>query len=1184
MSQKFAHLHLHTEYSLLDGLSKISKLTKRVKEMGMDSVAITDHGAMYGAIEFYKACKKEEVKPIIGLEAYTTIKDHKIRNEDGSRGADAFHLLLLAKDEEGYRNLMKLTSIAHTEGYYYRPRFDKNTLEKYSKGLIVTSACPASELASAIMNGGYDKAVETAKWFQNVFGKDYYLEVQNHQYETAILTAESPQIRSEMEKMANMEKVINENILKLSREMGIPIIATNDAHYIDKKDAQAQDVLVCVATGKLVSDIKRIRFIDNPNFYVKSPEEMAELFPTLPEALDNTIKIAEQCNLEISTLGKWFFPKFDVPEGKDPGIYMRELAYEMAPKKLGVITPEIQQRLDYELDIIITKGYAPYFLITQDFVRWANTQRIITNTRGSAAGSLVSFVLGITTVNPLTYYLPFERFLNPFRPSPPDIDFDVSDNRREDIIQYITDKYGKDNVAQICTFGRMLSRAAVRDVARVLGYPYAVGDRISKLIPPPKQGFPIDIPKALLESPDLKQLYDTDPDTKRVVDLARQVEGSARHLSVHAAGLVVSQTIMTDFSPIQLETGGTKIITQYEFHACEEVGLVKFDILGIRNLSILSAARDIVLQTRNEEVDLSKLPLDDKKTYDMLGRGETMGTFQLSGSGMTRYIKELKPTKIEDLMAMVALFRPGPMSVIPEYIARKHNPKLIKYLDPRMEKFLAASYGLIVYQDDLLFCALDLAGYTWEEADKFRKAVGKKIPEEMAAQKDKFISGIVTNGQTQQFAKDLWKLFEPFQAYGFNKAHAASYGMVAYQTAYMKANYPVEFMCALLTAEAGDTDKISSAIAECRRMNVVILPPDTNESDEGFKIINNKDSLDGRSIRFGLSAIKNVGTAAIESILAARMDGKFGSLTEFCHRVDGQKVNKRVLESLIKAGAMDDFGRRAALIAALDEIRGRATAKSKQNANGQTGLFDIGEDDDATKVMPKMVDTLPDVDDFSDDEKLDLEKQMLGFYLTEHPLGDSLASVEHKLTHKLNVLSEEEVPGRKVVIAGAVSAIRPVITKNGNKEMAFVTLEDDTGTAELVVFPTIYAITKPYWSGRKPLLIEGKLDFRDESISILVESVKLIEEIQESIPGTGVDPRPAHENVTNDDVVYLRIPRGTDTKALVEINRLLQSNKGDRELVVLIENGFGDKKINLPYGISWSGDLQDQINGLLATR
>jgi DNA polymerase III subunit alpha len=1170
MAAKFAHLHLHTEYSLLDGLSNVKKLTKKVKEMGMDSVAITDHGVMYGAIEFYKACAKEEVKPIVGLEAYTTNKDHKIKNEDGSRGADAFHLLLLAKDEEGYRNLMKLTSIAHTEGYYYRPRFDKKTLEKYSKGLICTSACPASELADAILEKGYDKAKEVATYFQQLFGKDYYLEVQNHEYESAILTAQTPEIRDEMQKMSGYEKSINEAVLKLSRELAIPIIATNDAHYINQEDAEAQDVLVCVATGKQVTDTKRIRFIDNPNFYVKSPDEMAALFPTLPEALDNTVKIAEQCNLEISTFGKWFFPEFPTEKGETPEDMLKRLAYERLPERVPGYDEEVTKRLDYELDIICSKGYAPYFLITQDFVYWANEKGIITNTRGSAAGSLASFVLGITTVNPLTYYLPFERFLNPYRPSPPDIDFDVADNRREDIINYIADKYGRDKVAQICTFGRMLARAAIRDVSRVLGYPYAVGDRLSKVTPPPKQGFPVDIPKALIESPELKQLYDTDPDSKKILDLAHQVEGSARHISVHAAGVVVSKTAMTDYAPLQLETGGSKVITQYEFHACEEVGLIKFDILGIRNLSILGSAVEIVEASRGIKVDLKKIPLDDAKTYEMLGRGETMGVFQLGGSGMTRYLKELKPTKITDLMAMVALFRPGPMSVIPEYIARKHDPKLISYLDPRMEKFLEASYGLIVYQDDLLFCALDLAGYTWEEADKFRKAVGKKIPEEMAAQKEKFTTGIVANGQTQEFADNLWKLFEPFQSYGFNKAHAASYGMISYQTAYMKANYPVEYMCALMTAEAGDTDKVAAALAECRRMKINVLPPDINESETGFKIVNDPESLDGRAIRFGFSAIKNVGAAAIESILNARSEGSFASLTDMFRKTDNQKVNKRVIESLVKAGALDRFGKRAAVLAAIDIIRGKAMDAQKKSQNGQEDLFSQDEEVKAEALL--VVDTLPDIDDFSQEEKLEQERELLGFYVTENPISNSMAQIAGYISNKIIELSSEELIGQKVKIGGVVATMRNVVTKNGGKEMAFVSLEDDTGKVDMVVFPSIYANTKSYWGTRQPLVIDGKVEYREDSVSLIVEDVKTLADLS---------PNSDRQYEPEDGEVVLRIPRGTDPKAMVQINQLLQGHKGDQTLIVLVENGFGDKKITLPYGISWTRELQDKVKNLL---
>ena len=1173
MAAKFVHLHVHTEYSLLDGLPKSSKLLAKVKEMGMDACAITDHGVMYGAIEFYKEAQKQGVKPIIGFEAYTTNKDHKIKNEDGSRGADANHLLLLAKDEEGYRNLMKLTSIAHLEGYYYRPRFNRELLKKYAKGIICTSACPLGEVGQALSSDNYKDAVKVAAWFQEVFGKDYYLEIQRHKFEEQVANADNSDIKADLERMARTEKVINEGVYKISRELGIPIIATNDSHYIEQKDSEAQDVLVCVATGKNVTDIKRIRFVDNPNFYVKTPEEMEELFADIPEAIKNTVRLAEDCNLEISTLGKWFFPEYKVPKGKTVDDVLRKLVKTRLPEKIKEQTEEVKERMEHELNIIISKGYAPYFLIAQDFVQWAATHGIITNTRGSAAGSLVSFVLGITTVNPLTYYLPFERFLNPSRPSPPDIDFDVADDRREDVINYIVDKYGQTRVAQICTFGRMLARAAIRDVARVLGYPYAVGDRLSKVTPPPKQGFPTDIPKALKESPELKQMYDNDADSKKILDLAHQVEGSARHVSVHAAGVVVAQSELTDFTPLQLETGGSKVITQYEFHACEDVGLIKFDILGIRNLTILGASIQIVKETRKVEVDIRNIPLNDKKTFEMLGRGDTMGVFQLGGSGMTRYLKDLKPSSVEDLMAMVALFRPGPMSVIPEYIARKQNPELVKYLDPRMEKFLKASYGLIVYQDDLLFCALELAGYNWEEADKFRKAVGKKIPAEMAAQKAKFTEGIVNNGQTQEFAEKLWLLFEPFQAYGFNKAHAASYGMVSYQTAYMKANFPVEYMCALMTAESGDTEKISQAITECRHIKINILTPDVNDSDEIFKVVADENSLDGRAIRFGLSAIKNVGVAAIDAILSSRETGVFASLSDFCQRTDGQKVNKKVIESLIKAGAMDRFGKRTAMLAALDEIRTKVSLKKRKD-DGQSGLFDAGEEKIQT-IAP--VDNFPEVADFSEDEKLSLEKQLLGFYLTDHPLSSMLEKIKDRVTHKVNEITRENGVGKTVRIGGIINSVRSVITKNGGREMAFVNLEDDTGAIDLVVFPTIYAGSKSKWMERRTIVVEGKVDEREDSLSIIVEKTESDEDFDKDSP-------PPSPRETEDGTVYLRIPKGTSPKSLVEINHLLQSSKGgDRQIIILVENGFGEKKISLPYTISWNRELENRINLLMET-
>lgn len=1158
MSRKFVHIHLHTEYSLLDGLTKTKKLMKKVKEMGMDSVAITDHGALYGAVEFYKAAKAEGIKPIIGLEAYTTTGDHKDRTS-----RENHHLLLLAKDEEGYKNLMKISSIAHVEGYYYKPRISRELIAKYSKGLMCTSACPASELASHIVDDDYEGAKKLTKWFYDVFGEDYYLEIQNHKTDTHIHSNLLPEIKADLERLHSMEVKIKDMTLKLSRDMGIPLVATNDAHYLNVGDAEAQDVLVCVATGKQVTDVKRIRFIDCPEFYVKTADEMEALFPDLPEALDNTVKIAEKSEIELTTLGKWFFPKFNVPDQKTADEYLRELAYKELPNRVDKVDDTVKERLDYELETIINKGYAPYFLIVRAMVQWANEEGIITNTRGSAAGCLVSFVLGITTVNPLTYYLPFERFLNPFRPTPPDIDFDVSDNRREDIIRYMTETYGKEKVAQICAFGRMLAKAAARDVARVLGYPYAVGDKISKMIPPPKQGFPVNIPRAYELSTELKTLHDTDPDARRVLDLAQQVEGSARHISVHAAGVVIAPSDVTDFAPVQKESGGDKIITQYEFHTCEEVGLIKFDILGIRNLSILSSAVQTVEKLHGIKIDLHKIPLDDKKTYEMLSRGETMGVFQMGSAGMTKWIIELKPEKITDLMAMIALYRPGPMATIPDYIDRKRHPEKVTFLDPRMEKFLGASYGLIVYQDDLLFCALDLAGYTWEEADKFRKAVGKKIPEEMAAQKEKFQKGIVEHGQTQEFADTLWKLFEPFQSYGFNKAHAASYGMVVYQTAYMKANYPVEYMCSLLSAEAGDTEKVTAAIAECRRMKIKVLPPDINESEYGFTIINDEESLDKKAIRFGFSAIKNVGGAAIEAILAAREERPFRGFADFLSRIDGRKVNKKVLESLIKVGALSKFGTRAALLEKMDEIRGKVV-KPEADA-GQDSLFN--DEEMNTSADTAALDVRYDYREYTEEELETLERELLGFSLSAKPVSELLGSLASLASHRVHDITSDEDKPTNVKVAAVVSEVREITTKKGDP-MAFVKVKDDTGTIELVVFPKIFADTKLLWVENKPLLVDGKVNVRDDSTSILVDRVMTEDSIK--------------ADSASGDKLFIRVPEGVQQDQLATLKQLLVANPGNQKVALVFE-GPRKQTMELPIRIEWNQNLAHLISDTLRT-
>lgn len=1161
MANKFVHLHVHTEYSLLDGLSKIYKgkpnLMDTVKSLGMDTVAITDHGVMYGAIDFYKKAKEAGIKPIIGMEAYTTVHDHKEKPKQGE--ARNNHLLLLAKNEEGYKNLIKITTRAHLEGYYYKPRIQRELLKEYSKGLIVTSACPNGEVGRALIENNYEEAKKIALWFLDVFKDDYYLEVQRHESDKFVDKVTDADLRAEMMKLAGIEKTINEGVLKLSRELGIPIVATNDAHYLTKDDAEAQDVLVCVATGKQVAETKRIRFVDTPTFYLRSAEEMAGLFPDLPEALENTVKLAAKCDVEISTLGKWFFPKFDVPGGKTPEEHLRYESEIALKEKYETITTELKDRLELELKIICDKGFAPYFLIVRDLVGWCDENGIVTNTRGSAAGSLVTYVLGITTVDPIKYYLPFERFLNPSRPTPPDIDFDVPDNKREEIIGYMSHKYGVEKVAQICTFGRMLARAAVRDTARVLGYPYVTGDRISKMIPPPKQGFPIDILKALAETPQLKELYDADPDAKKILDLAHQVEGSARHMSVHAAAVVVSPTALTDFVPLQKEPSGEKIITQYEMHGSEDVGLIKFDILGIRNLSILAAAVQIVKETRGEVINIRKIPLDDKKTFEMLGRGETMGTFQLGGGGMTKYLKDLKPTKVEDLMAMVALYRPGPMAAIPEYIERKRNPKLIKFLDPRMEKFLGASYGLLVYQDDLLFCAIDLAGYDWVEADKFRKAVGKKIPEEMAAQKDKFTKGIIAGGQTKDFADMLWKLFEPFQAYGFNKAHAASYGIVAYQTSYMKANYPVEYMTALLTAESNDTDKISSAINECRKMGIKVLPPDINESDIGFKVINMEDSLEGQAIRFGLSAVKNVGKAAIEAILEARASENFTSFSDFLKRTDARRVNKKVLESLIKVGAMSAFGKRASVLASIDDMRAKVIKKNKDES--QQGLFG---DEAMKKTAPSEISDvlLQQIPEFSEEEIENLERELLGFSVTGKPIVEVLAPFAFSATHKVGDLTLDSVGQEKIKIAGVLREVRVILTKKSGQEMAFAKIEDETGTLNIVVFPSMYTNTRDAWLVNKPVLVGGKVDNRDDEFSLLVDVVE----------------KEANGKSTSGEV-KIKIPEGTLSTQLKELKALLLEHPGEQKVTIIFE-GKG-KTVETNIKISWTPSVARQISEIL---
>ncbi len=1152
MSKKsnFVHLHNHTEYSLLDGLSQIKPLVAKVKEMGMDAIAITDHGVMYGAIEFYKECRKQEIKPIIGCEVYMASRSRFDRNVKKDR--DRSHLILLAKNKTGYKNLMKLVSLSHLEGFYYKPRIDWEILEKYSRGLICTSACVEGVIPQLFLHNQPRKAEEAAEKMVDIFGENFYLEIQKH-----------PGLEN--------QETANKEIVKLSRDLGIPLVAANDNHYIDKEDAFAQDVLMMINTQKTIDDKNRLSMIDIPDFYVKSPQEMVSQFKDFPDAIANTRKIADGCNLEIE-LGSWNFPPVNIPDGETAESKLRKETFRRAENHYGKpLTKEVQKRLDYELEIICTKGYASYFLIMRKFIEWMENNNTITNTRGSAAGSLVSYVNGITSVDPLTYHLPFERFLNRKRPSPPDIDLDISDDKRQDLLYHIVDEYGKDSVAQICTFGRMLARGAVRDTARVLGYEYGVGDKLSKLIPSGSQGFPMYIDRALDESPELKRLYQTDEDAKKILDSAKKIEGAARHISVHACAMVIAPEgkVINDFSPTQTEPGGDKIITQYEMHAIEDVGLIKLDFLGIRNLSILGNTIEYVKKTKGVEINLRKLPLDNQKTFDMLSEGKTMGVFQMGGSGMTDWITKLNPNRIEDIMAMVALYRPGPMAVIPEYIARKEDPSKIDYPHPKMKEFLKESYGLLVYQDDCLYTAIHLAGYDWVEADKFRKAIGKKIPSEMKKQKNKFIKGCMKNsGLTKKEAEDLFGKIEPFVGYGFNKAHAAAYGMLAYQTAYMKANFPVEYMTALMTAESSNDEKIAAALDECRKMAIKILPPDINQSRTGFTMIKDKNSLDNLAIRFGLSAIKNVGEAAIEEIITAReKKGQFTSLTDFCINVDSRKVNKKVIESLIKAGAMDDFGNRKSMLASIEQIKKRADVRQKNLRNGQTGLFGR-----LTKDKPVLKDKLVDLEEFTKEELLRLEKDLLGFYLTEHPLKNQLEKLSGIVSHKNHQV--KNLKKGRVKLAGIISNKRIVTTRRSGREMAFIDLEDETGKVELVVFPNLFLKSKKLIADEKLVVIEAKVEIRNDEQSLIAEKITDAKKLPKK-NNPKIEPTKT-EKPTFD--FRVKIPKSTTRQILVELNSFLRKNEGDKNGVLEFPNG---RDVKLSFGVDWTEDIKKKIEKIL---
>jgi len=1062
----------------LDGLIKIPQLVKKAKEFGMPAVAITDHGSMYGVIEFYKECLKQEIKPILGCEIYVAPRSRF--NKEPHVDARRYHLTLLAKNLEGYHNLIKIVTKANLEGYYYKPRADKELLREYHEGLICLSGCRGGELSKTLVYEP-EKAEGVIKEYQEIFGVDnYYLEIMHH-----------PFVENQTE--------ITAKVIELGKKLNIPLVATQDTHYLNRDDAEAHHTLLAIQTGNDLSDLKGVTNTEE-DFSFLSSEEMAKNFAQVPEAIENSLKIAERCDVTLE-LGQWTFPRYPVPPDSDYNQELKKMA-EAGLAKYIEQNPDraelARTRMEYEFEVISKKGYSPYFLVVSDLINHAHETGIFTNTRGSAAGSLISFIIGITNVDPLYYELPFERFLNADRPSPPDIDMDYADKRRDEIIEYARHKYGENNVAQIGTFGSMMARGAVRDVSRALGYPYAIGDQISKLIPMGSQGFPMTITHALEMVPELEEMYKKDADTKKIIDLAKKIEGCARHISVHAAGVVISPTEITDFTPVQFDPKGGKTITQNEMHAVEDAGLLKYDFLGIRNLSILEDAIKIIKKVHGVIIDINNIPLDDTKTFAMLARGETIGLFQLSGAGMTRWLKELQPTTIFDINAMVALYRPGPMEMIPEYIKRKHNPALVKYLDPRLEPILHHSFGVLVYQDDVMLTAIHLAGYSWIEADKLRKAMGKKIPKEMEAQKGKLFDGLVKNGLSEKKAHELWLLIEPFAAYGFNKAHAASYGRVAYQTSYLKANYPSEYMTAVLSAEAGDTEKIAEVITECRRMNLPVLPPDINESFEDFTVIKglgssglteaaeklskkNTDGLD--RIRFGLVTIKNLGQEISHFIVEERkQNGLYQDYADFLSRVKHKNMNKKSLEALAKAGAFDSLGvERGQVLGNVDEALAFNRQELGNNAN-QTSLFGLLPE---TATPPAL--RLKEVEPVDPKTKLAWEKELLGLYVSGHPLEpyrDRFDKPENTIKHH-----REQKEGFPAITGGVIDTVREIITKN-NKKMAFIKMFDFTDSIEAVAFSDVYEKYRELLIPDKIVALRGKISHRNGEPSIIIEAMK----------------------------------------------------------------------------------------------
>lgn len=1190
----YVHLHNHSHYSLLDGLSKVPAMLDYAKELGMEAIALTDHGTLSGSIEFYKEAKSRGIKPILGIETYVASRKHT--DKDASKDKVYYHLILLAMNNKGYQNLMQLSTIANLQGFYYKPRIDHELLEKYSEGLIVLSACIGGEIGDALRQGQYKQAKETAEWHKKVFGDRYYLELQDHGHE------EHPAKWDE-------QVAVTGETLKLAKELDIQVVVTCDAHYLKHEDQEAHEILLCVQTGSFLSDEKRMS-LKNFELHLTDPREIIKRWgKEHPEAVSNTKAIADRCNVEIE-LGKILIPKFPVPEKEDEKSYLHKLVYKGLAWRYGgktveeaekldiksaekTLPPEVAERAKYELSVIDSMGFNGYFLIIWDFINWGKNEGIVFGPgRGSAAGSIIAYSLRITELDPLKYDLLFERFLNPDRISMPDVDIDIQDSRRDEVIQYCVRKYGENRVANIVTFGKMAARNAVRDVARVLQVPYAEADRLAKMIPPPVQGRHILLATSLKDNAELKAENENNEQSAQVFDLATKLEGTIRSHGVHAAGVVIAPDDIVKFAPLEMAQKGV-VSTQYSMSPIEDLGLLKMDFLGLSNLTIIKNALRIIKKVYKKEIDINSIPLDDPETFALLQRGDTTGVFQFESSGMKRYLKELKATEFDDVIAMGALYRPGPLSagLTDSFIKRKNNLEKISYAHPLMENALKTTFGVLVYQEQVMQISRDVSGFTGGEADTLRKAIGKKKLDIMAKMQVKFIEGAVENGVARPVIEKFWKDLLGFADYCFNKSHSACYGMISYQTAYLKAHYPSAFMAALMTSDYDDIDRLAIEINECKHMGIDVLPPDVNESFVEFAVVPTGDPMHD-PIRFGMNAVKNVGTGAVEEILRGREQEKYETLEDFFSKVNPRIVNRKALESLIKAGAFDRFGSRSQLMNSIDNCLAFATRVQKESMSGQEDLF--GNTVEVPEHMKPKINLEKSGVEYSPAEQLKWERELLGLYLSQHPLKPFETYLE-ELTVSLNDL-KPEMDGKLTVVGGAITDMREITTKNGQK-MAFVKLADMNGETELVLFPSVYQQTAGIWERDRVVLARGKVNSKDRTTGELIQDIKiLVDEAREITPeqAGAYQPTGKRQKIPSSKVsvtakkalpqeskkekrVYVRLMNSQDEVMLNKLKQIMDEFSGATEVVLVLGEDSRKQIIKLPTGMLATEDAVSRL-------